>query len=164
MNRLQVLGKEGMMDYDTKHYKRFDLRCSRCGTRCRKVVEGWLSIPDPKKPYYEREYHKCLACGHVYFRHDRELATEAAGKLRADLGEAYVIAQCSRCGGKVHCYSQRIGTPTKKERFSNQIDRVCEQCSLWHTESVTQLTLESVNEQRACEGLPPLPHFPDCTG
>ncbi|MFO7996418.1 MAG: hypothetical protein R6U93_04640 [Dehalococcoidia bacterium] len=149
-----------MTDYDARHDRYFYLKCSRCGKR----VKGWLSIPDAKKPFYERESHECLECGHVYFRHDRELPTETAAKLRAELGEPYAIAQCPRCGGKVHCYSKRIDTASNKEAFRNDIDRVCEHCNSWHTESTTQLTLEFVNQQRSCEGLRPLPHFPDCTG
>ena len=144
------------MDYDAEHYKYFHLRCARCGN----PVKGWLSIPDTKEPFYERENHQCLECGHVYFRHDRELPPEKAAKLRADLGEAYAIAKCPRCGGRVFCYSQRFDTHSKKELFIHQIDRVCEQCDFWHTESTSQLTLDFVNQQRGEEGLPPLPHFP----
>ena len=142
------------MDYDSEHYRRFCLRCSRCG----KPVKGWISIPDAKKPFYERENHECLECGHVYFRHDKELSPEQAAKLRADLGEAYAIAQCSRCDGRLFCYSQRIDTPSKKDIFSSQIDRVCEQCHFWHTESTAQQTEDFRNQQRGGEGLPPLPH------
>ena len=142
------------MDYDAKHYRYFDLRCSRCG----KPVKGWISIPEAKKPFYEKENHECLECGYVYFRHDRQLPAEQAAKLRAELGEAYATAQCSRCGGTVYCHSRRIDTPSKKEIFRSQIDHVCEQCHFWHTESTAQQTEDFRNQQRGGEGLPPLPH------
>lgn len=147
------------MTYDSGVDTYFSVRCPQCG----KAVDGWHSMPDPKKLYYQREGYECLECGYSYFRHDRELTPEQAATLRTDLGDTYATVQCPRCRGKTNCYSRRYAVPSNKELFQNVVDRVCQECHFWHTESISQLTLKYVNRQRSCERLPPLAHFPSGT-
>jgi C4-type Zn-finger protein len=147
---------ERIVVHDSGHYTFFSVKCPQCG----KAVDGWHSVPDPKKLYYQREAYECLECGYSYFRHDRELTSGQATKLMTGLGNPYATMQCPQCRGKMNCYSRRYDVPSQKMLFQNVADRVCQECHHWQTESISQLTLEYVNRQRSCQEVPSLAHFP----
>lgn len=143
------------MVYDAKHYTYFSASCPKCG----RSVDSWRSIPNPRKPYYQREGYNCLECGYEYFRQKKQLTLEDAAKHKSILGGIHNTAQCPQCNMKIDCYSSNFTIPTHKNTWMQQVDCICLKCGFWDTESRSQLTLEETNRRRTNEKLPPLPHF-----
>lgn len=141
--------------YNAKHYTYFSASCPKCGRN----VDGWRSIPNPRKPCYQREGYDCLECGYQYFRQEKQLTPEDAAKHKSILGDIHTTAQCSQCGMKMNCYSSKYEIPSHKTSWIHAVDCICLKCGFWHTESISQLTLEEVNRRRTYEKLQPLPRF-----
>jgi len=123
------------------YYAHSTVKCPQCGN----VADAWRSVPDPDRRHYQREGCECAECGYSYYGHDRELSPEQAAGVRTDLGDTDAIVECPRCHGKAASYSRRYDIPSHKQLFQQVADRVCEQCHLWHTESISQLIMEYVN-------------------
>ena len=141
------------MTYDAKHYTYFSANCPKCG----RSIDGWHSIPDPRKPYYQREGYDCLECGYTYFRQRKQLTPEDAARHKGTLGDIPTTVQCPQCGRKMNSHSSKWETPSHKTSWIHVVDYICLECGFWHTESIGQLTLEAVNRGRAHKKLPPLP-------
>jgi len=143
------------MIHDVKHYTYSSVNCPQCGAK----VDGWRSIPNPKKLYYQKEGYLCLRCGYRYFRHEKVLTPAVLAKLEGSLGDIPDTVQCPRCRKKMNCYSGKLPNPSRSRSFKEQVDCICSGCSSWHTKSITQLTLEELNQRRTAEKLPPLSHL-----